>query len=351
MFRPFASVAEIPTVDRLVAYADKTIAGLDKAKRRVALLLFRHMMAAFHGESQIVPNLLIIGPSGGGKSMLVKTMLEACMIPWTEGKATEYSPSGFTGRDMPSMYAGLTDRQWQGVQGFDEKPWTKRQIIELAQRYGVVFLDEFDKIRTLPNVSPDKDLGRPMQAELLTYTEGTTVWVSTDGGRGYSFDTTNILHIAVGAFEGLDDVMLKIDGIKDPTPQDKLAVHLEVDAYDIVKYGFLPELVGRFATMIPLPNLNHESMTRILREHTIPAYASAVEATGCHFLIEDGAVAWLAGEATKSKVGARGIPPLFEELLGETWSKAHLGDTIAVTANSVQQRTSELHKAERRATA
>jgi len=342
-FQPPQKYEDIPTVDQLVEIADRTIAGLEKAKRRLALLLHRHMVSAFTDVYVPTPNLLMIGPTGGGKTILVTTMLEACGLPWAEGKATEYSPSGFQGRDLPTMYAGLVSPRWAGVKGVDEELWTQRQMIEYAQKYGVLFLDEFDKIRMIPGAPPDKDFGKPLQAELLTMTEGTSVEVVRfQGDRGFTFRTHHVLHIAVGAFQGLDDVMLKIDGIENPTPDDKLSVHLDVDAYDIIKYGFLEELVGRFAVMVPLPKLNHEAMTRILNEHVVPGYRNALGSMGCKFVIEDGAMAWLAGEGTKSKVGARGLPPLFEEVLSEQWAMAKPGDTVAITANSVQQRQAEL---------
>lgn len=346
-FSPPRSIEEIPTVDRLVSIADRTIAGLEKAKRRLALLLYRHMLSGFTETYVPTPNLLMIGPSGGGKTFLVKTMLEACGIPWAEGKATEYSPSGFQGRDLPTMYAGLVAPRWAGIKGTDEELWTQRQMIEHAQRYGVLFLDEFDKIRMIPGASPDKDFGKPLQAELLTMTEGTTIEVRRfEGDRGFTFDTSHVLHIAVGAFEGLDDVMLKIDGIENPTPEDKLSVHLDVDAYDIIKYGFLQELVGRFASMVALPRLDHEAMTRILVEHVVPGYQRSLESMGCKLVIEDGALSLLAGEGVKSKVGARGLPPLFEEFLSEKWAMAKPGDTVAITADSAQRRQAEIWPSE-----
>jgi|SRR5215469_8425117 len=349
-FRPPERFEDIPTVDQLVSIADETVAGLDKAKRRVALLLHRHMISAFTGVFVPTPNLLIIGPTGGGKTFLVKTLLDACGVPWAEGKATEYSPSGFQGRDLPTMYAGLVSPRWAGVKGVDEELWTQRQMIDHAEKYGVMFLDEFDKIRMVPGAPPDKDFGKPLQAELLTMTEGTTVEVVRwQGDRGFTFNTHHVLHIAVGAFEGLDDIMLKIDGVENPTPEDKLSVHLEVDAFDIIKYGFLQELVGRFASMVALPKLNHEAMTRILVEHVIPNYQKALEAMGCGLVVEKGALSWLAGEGIKSKVGARGLYPLMEEVLSEQWARAKPNDTVAVTAASVQSRKSELWPGKRAA--
>lgn len=343
-YAPPQRLEDIPSVDDLVAEADKTVAGLEKAKRRIALLLYRHMVAAFTGVYTSVPNLMIIGPSGGGKTHLVTTMLDACPIPWAEGNATEYSPSGFQGRDMPTMYAGLISPRWMGVKNVDETTLTQREMIDHGQRYGVILLDEIDKIRLIGGLaSAEKDFGRPLQAELLKLTEGTIVEVRRfDGDRGFSFDTTRVLHIAVGAFEGLDAVMHKIDGINDPTPQDKLSVHLEVDAYDVIRYGFLPELVGRFASIFPLPHLDHAAMTRILVEHSVPAYQQSLASMERGLEVEPGGLSWIAGEATKSKVGARGITPLLEEILSEPWSRSKPGDCIAITAASVQRRTADL---------
>jgi ATP-dependent Clp protease ATP-binding subunit ClpX len=346
-FQPPQTLADIPTVAQFVAKADETVAGLQKEKMRIAWILRRHLVAGFRGVRSSVPNLLVIGPTGGGKTHLLTSMLSAAPVPWAEINVTEYSDVGYIGRDLTTMYTSLIAPRWAGDKKVDEQAWTQREMIGHAQQYGVLLLDEFDKLRMISKPG-ERQVGRALQAELLKLVEGGEVEVKRyDGDRGFTFRTHGVLHVAMGAFEGLNRVMAEIDKTDNPTEGELLTLHMEVEAFDIAKYGFIPELVGRFACLLPLPHLDNLAMMRILEEQVIPRYREEMEMHGIHFDVDPGATGWIAGEVARhGKSGARSIVPIMEEL---TWEKAALaqpGDTVALTASSVQQRGAELRHGE-----
>ncbi len=361
MFKAPASVAELPTVDQLVAIADEKVAGLDSEKRRIALLLRRHMVSAVTNSQVKVPNLLVLGPSGGGKTFLLTVMLSACPLIWTEASATEYSDVGYMGRDLVSMYAPLLSSKWRGIKGADETFHTQREMIDLAQRFGVVLLDEFDKLRITGEARPGKkkgggsgatrDVGRVLQAELLKLVEGTEMEMPI-GGRPVDFHTHHVLHIAMGAFEGLPELIHEVDNeihgepADPPTPAELENLHMEVDPYDIMRYGFMQELVGRFSNIVPLPSLNVAALHRILREHVIPSYRAEMEAEGIGFAVEDGAGTEIASKALRTKIGARALVPEVERHLWRRWSEAKPGDEITLRVAGATGVFAELHRRE-----
>lgn len=347
-FEPPRALEDIPTVSEMIAAADVTVAGLEKAKQIIAWALRRHMVAGFHQTGVRVPNMLILGPTGGGKTHLLLSMIRACPVVWEEINATEYSDVGYIGRDLTTMYAPLVAAKWSGNHKAGEEAWTQREMILHAQRYGVLLVDEFDKLRMV-NRPGERQVGRALQAELLKLVEGTDIEVKRyEGDRGFSFSTHGILHVAMGAFEGLDRVQALIDGIENPTPSDLVNLHMDVDGFDLAAYGFLGELIGRFNVMVPLPKLDAVAITRILTEQTIPRYTTEFKLHGLTLEVDDGAIAWLAGEvARKGPSGARSITPLMEEVTGDA-AKAGPGWTVAVTAHSVMHRGCELREPSRK---
>lgn len=357
MYAPPQSLEDVPSVKELVEVADRTVAGLETAKRRIALLLHRQMVAGVTGAQVRIPNLLVVGPSGGGKTHLLNTMLDASGCVWTEANITEYSDTGYVGRDMTEMYGGLVSPYWRGD---GKEAHTFSTMVGMAERFGVVLIDEFDKIRMTGEQSPGKkkdgssgerSVGRALQAELLKLVEGAEILSKrfTGDNRGFTFRTHRVLHIATGAFEGLPRLMNTIDNEfhndqKEPTMTELENIHMEVNAYDIQRYGFMQELVGRFASIVPLPTLDVSAMERILREHVVPEYTRQMAAEGIKLEIEPGAMQWIAGEARKSNIGARAMAPIMEELVWHSWSEAYPGCTIAITAHTVERRGSELRK-------
>lgn len=345
MYQPPQSLEDIPTVGEMIASADRTVAGLEDAKMRIAWALRRHLVSAVTGADSVLPNILILAGTGGGKTHLVTEMLKACPVPYGEANATEYSDVGYIGRDLTTMYANLIAPRWAGNKGVDEKPWTQKEMTVLAQRYGVILLDEFDKLRMITKPG-ERQVGRALQAELLKLVEGADIEIKRyDGDRGFSFQTHHVLHIATGAFEGLSQVIARHERIEDPTRDDLNSLHMTVDVTHLAKYGFLQELLGRFNCIIPLPKLNHEAIQRIVVEQFIPRYKREYAAHGIGFDVDDGALAWICGEVTRhGQSGARAVSGLLEELTWREGAQARMGQTVAITSASVQGRHAEIRE-------
>ena len=197
---------DIPSVREMVEQMDAHVSGLDTTKLRLALHLRRFMISASRGRDTQPQNVLMIGPSGGGKTYLLRRLLESCPVIWTEANATEFSDVGYVGRDIASAYLGLFQSKWRGHGVKVEPTWTQQEITALAERWGVVVIDEFDKLWAPPVPKQgERSVGRALQAELLKLSEGTEVLAKrSDEDRGVFVNTQHILHIAVGAFQGLN---------------------------------------------------------------------------------------------------------------------------------------------------
>ena len=204
----------IPSVDQMVTSMDRTVSGLEQIKRRLALALRRFMVAAAKDHDRPPQNIIVIGPSGGGKTFLLRQLLSSIPVIWTDVDATAFSDVGYVGRDLSSMYLGLMSPKWRGARGQAEPPYLSPEMVSLASRWGVMVLDEADKLRAPARPKEgERQVGRALQAELLKLVEGVDTMVKrTDDERGVMLPTHNILHIAVGAFQGLDSIVVR-DGV------------------------------------------------------------------------------------------------------------------------------------------
>ena len=335
---------DIPTVADLVAAADERVSGLDAAKRRLALTLRRFMVAAVKDRPRPKQNVVVLGQTGGGKTFLVTEMLKACPVVWTEANATEYSDVGYMGRDLTSMYLGLTSPRWRGRRG--EEQWRVNEMTAFAERWGVVVIDEWDKLRTnRVNVPGERQVGRVLQAEMLKLVEGSEALVKHgDSDHGTLLRTHNILHIAVGAFSGLARIVKRAEELPDDITDGKAIERVKPG--DLIEYGFLEELVGRFSTLLPLPSLDGGHLARIFREHVVPDFQQQCGDDGIELLVDESAVAQMGNYAIGSNIGARALGSKLDDCLADAWSRAQPGDRIVLDARGVMANAARIEHRE-----
>jgi ATP-dependent Clp protease ATP-binding subunit ClpX len=329
----------IPSVDQMVTSMDRTVSGLEQIKRRLALALRRFMVAAAKDHDRPPQNIIVIGPSGGGKTFLLRQLLSSIPVIWTDVDATAFSDVGYVGRDLSSMYLGLMSPKWRGARGQAEPPYLSPEMVSLASRWGVMVLDEADKLRAPARPKEgERQVGRALQAELLKLVEGVDTMVKrTDDERGVMLPTHNILHIAVGAFQGLDSIVSKDlvrEGISPPP-----AAYQKATIFNIIEYGFLEELVGRFSTILTLPPLDSGSMARILREHVIPDFERQCADDGITLIVDEGAIHAASSKAAGLPIGARALAPMIDDCLAKQWGEAQRGDQLKLTAEGIKTDT------------
>lgn len=319
----------IPTVEEMVAKASTTVAGLVDAKRRIAVALRRHAIGAANGRSYRLPNLIVAGGTGTGKTVMVRALCEASGLPVIEVNSTLYSGIGWSGSDLSNLFLDfmappLHIRQ-DGVRTADHKA--------MMERWGVVIMDEMDKWHFDPRIN-ERQTGRELQGEMLRIAEGGTVMLRrNDNEAGQPFNTSNILFIAMGAFEGIHRL------VRDGHPNlDIDQTWSKLSPQHIVRYGFMEELAGRFSTIVALPAITIEAMLSMLQEQIWPTWQQRANDEGFQLVVEGAGLTDLAQEAKKERIGARSLEPLLIKRLDEAWAQAEPGDTIvlgpAITENA-----------------
>ncbi len=350
--QPNLDISELPKPKEIKAFLDDYVIGQEAAKKILSVAVYNHYKRIRYGEKTDnvelqKSNILLLGPTGSGKTFLVQNLAKMLNVPFAIADATTLTEAGYVGEDVENILLKL-------IQAADYD-------IEAAEK-GIIYIDEIDKIaRKSENVSITRDVsGEGVQQTLLKVLEGTVASVPPNGGRKHphqeflQINTANILFICGGAFDGIEKIIGARVGkkglgfgaeIAEKKGENMNELLSQVAPEDLLKFGLIPEFIGRLPVIAKLDRLDREALVRILTEPKnalVKQYQALFELDGVELEFEPEAVEAIADKAIKRNTGARGLRSIIEETMTDAMFDVPSDEEIVkcvVTADSINQGT------------